>query len=86
MKLYKAFNLISIQVKTTAFFTEFNHQTSITSLELSLYADIFQNALYQTGKRAIEREFQAVLLQHSRPLMPVDIANILGINEDPGMT
>ena len=36
LKLYKSSNLIFIQVKTT-FFDEFNHLTSITSLEPSVY-------------------------------------------------
>ncbi|KAF6035771.1 EXOC7 [Bugula neritina] len=43
------------------------------------------NTLYQTGKKAIEREFQLLLKQHSKPLLPVTIADMLGVNDDPDL-
>ncbi|XP_067934130.1 exocyst complex component 7-like [Watersipora subatra] len=40
------------------------------------------NTLYQKGKKAIEREFQVLLTQYSKPLLPIQLANLIGLNED----
>ena len=59
--------------------------TIVSTSNYSWHIIILQNTLYQKGKKEIEREFQNLLAQHSKPLLPVTMSDMLGLNDNAGM-